>query len=62
MILADGAKPKNIFGAVAVDNTAYVEGVVLSQADTTPATGATIHGRLLAQTAVTRSGATVTQP
>ena len=66
VILAGGALPKNIFwqafGAVALDTTAHMEGVILAQTEITLATGATVNGRLLSQTAVTLDGNTVTQP
>ena len=66
IILAGGALPKNIFwqafGAVALDTTAHLEGIVLSQTEITLATGATVNGRLLSQTAVTLQQNTVTQP
>ena len=66
VLLAGGALPKNIFwqafGAVALDTTAHLEGIVLSQTEITLATGATVNGRLLSQTAVTVDGSTVTQP
>ena len=64
--LAGGALAKNIFwqvaGTVALDTTAHLEGVVLSQTAITLATGATVNGRLLSQTAVTLDASTVTQP
>ncbi len=66
VILTGGALPKNIFwqsfGVVALDTTAHMEGVILSQTAITLATGATVNGRLLAQTAVTLQSNTVTQP
>ncbi len=66
VILTGGALPKNIFwqsfGVVALDTTAHMEGVILSQTAITLATGATVNGRLLAQTAVTLDSNTVTQP
>jgi hypothetical protein len=66
VLLAGGALPKNIFwqayGAVALDTTAHIEGIVLSQTEITLATGATVNGRLLSQTAVTLDASTVTQP
>ncbi|MEO5656247.1 MAG: ice-binding family protein [Nitrospiria bacterium] len=66
VVLAGGALPKNIFwqsyGAVALDTTAHLEGIVLSQTEITLATGATVNGRLLSQTAVTIDGSTVTAP
>jgi hypothetical protein len=64
--LAGGALPKNIFwqtfGAVSLDTTAHLEGIVLSQTEITLATGATVNGRLLSQTAVTLDSSTVTEP
>ena len=66
VILAGGAVPKNIFwqsfGAVALDTTSHLEGIVLSQTEITLATGATVNGRLLSQTAVTLDASTVTEP
>ena len=66
VILTGGAQSKNVFwqvaGAVALDTTAHMEGVILSQTAITLATGATVNGRLLAQTAVTLQMNTVTQP
>ncbi len=65
-ILQGGALPKNIFwqvsGLVDVGTTAHLEGVVLSQAMIALHTGASINGRLLAQTAVTLDSSTVVQP
>jgi hypothetical protein len=64
--LAGGALAKNVFwqtfGAVALDTTAHLEGIVLSQTGISLATGATVNGRLLSQTAVTLDASTVTQP
>ncbi len=66
VILTGGALPKNIFwqsfGAVALDTTAHFEGIILCQTEITLATGASINGRLLSQTAVTLDQSTVTQP
>ena len=66
VILAGGALPKNIFwqvsGAVMVGTTAHLEGVVLTQTNVAMATGASINGRLFAQTAVTLDGNTVVEP
>ena len=66
VILTGGALPKNIFwqaaGAVALNTTAHMEGIVLSQTGISLATGATVNGRLLAQTAVILDASTVTQP
>jgi hypothetical protein len=66
IILAGGALPKNVFwqvaGLVDVGTTAHLEGVVLTQTSITLRTGASINGRLLAQTAVNIDGSTVVQP
>jgi hypothetical protein len=66
VIMTGGALAKNVFwqavGVVALDTTAHMEGIVLSQTAITLATGATVNGRLLAQTAVTLQMNTVTQP
>ena len=66
IILVGGALPKNIFwqvsGLVDLGTTAHCEGVVLSQTAITLRTGASINGRLLAQTAVNLDGNTVVQP
>lgn len=66
VVLSGGAKPKNVFwqvaGAVDIDTTAHVEGVILSQTAIVLRTGATLNGRLLAQTAVTLAGNTVVEP
>lgn len=66
ILLAGGAMAKNVFwqvaGRVEVGTTAHVEGVVLTQTSITLATGASINGRLLAQTAVNIDGSVVVQP
>lgn len=66
MILAGGAEPKNIFwqtsGAVSIGTTAKAEGVILGKTMIAMKTGASAHGRLLAQTAVTLEQNAVTQP
>jgi Ice-binding-like/Bacterial Ig-like domain len=66
MILAGGALPKNIFwqtsGAVSIGTTAQAEGVILSKTMIAMKTGASAHGRLFAQTAVTLQQNAVTQP
>jgi hypothetical protein len=66
IILAGGALPKNVFwqvaGLVDVGTTAHLEGVVLAQTSITLRTGASINGRLLAQTAVNIDGSTVVAP
>ena len=64
--LAGGARAKNIFwqvaGAVTIGTTAHFEGVVLAKTMIAVNTGASVTGRLLAQTAVTLQMNAVTQP
>ena len=64
--LAGGALAKNIFwqvaGAVTLGTTAHFEGVVLAKTMIAANTGASVNGRLLAQTAVTLQMNAVTQP
>jgi len=66
VILTGGALAKNVFwqvgGGVAIGTTAHLEGIVLSKTNIAVKTGASVHGRLLAQTAVTLQMNTVTQP
>ena len=66
ILLAGGALPKNVFwqvaGLVDLGTTAHAEGVVLTQTSVTLRTGASINGRLLAQTAVSLDGSTVIEP
>ena len=66
MILAGGAKSKNIFwqtsGAVSIGTTAHAEGVILSKTLIAMKTSASANSRLLAQTAVTLEQNAVTQP
>ncbi len=64
--LAGGALAKNVFwqvaGAVTIGTTAHFEGVVLAKTLIAVNTGASVNGRLLAQTAVTLQMNAVTQP
>jgi hypothetical protein len=66
MVLSGGAEPANIFwqvaGAVDLGATSHAEGIVLSKTAIKLQTGASLNGRLLAQTAVTLAKATVTAP
>ncbi len=66
ILLKGGALPKNIFwqvsGLVDVGTTAHLEGIVLTQTAIALHTGASINGRLFAQTAVTLDSSTVAQP
>jgi hypothetical protein len=64
--LSNGAQAKNIFwqvaGAVTLGTTSHFEGIILGKTGINLRTGATINGRLLAQTAVTLQMSTVTKP
>ena len=64
--LAGGALAKNVFWQVAgsadLGTTAHCEGVILTYTMISLQTGASIKGRLLAQTAVTIDGSTVVEP
>lgn len=64
--LAGGVQAKNVFwqtaGSVSVGTTAHFEGTILSKSLIAMKTGASINGRLLAQTAVTLQSNTVTEP
>ena len=64
--LTGGAQAKNIFwqvaGAVTLGTTSHFEGTILGQTGINLQTGASINGRLLAQTAATLQMNTVTQP
>jgi len=66
VILAGGALAKNIFwqtaSGVALGTTSHFEGVLLGQTMIAVKTGASVNGRLLAQTAVTLEQNAVTQP
>jgi hypothetical protein len=64
--LAGGAVPQNVYwqvaGLVDLGTTAHCEGIILTQTAVTMRTGATINGRLLAQTRVNLDHATVVEP
>jgi hypothetical protein len=64
--LSGGALAKNVFwqvaGATAIGTTAHFEGILLDQTSIAVNTGASVTGRLLAQTAVTLQKNAVTQP
>lgn len=66
ILLTGGAQAKNVFwqaaGAVSVGTTADFEGVVLAKTLVAVKTGASVTGRLLAQTAVTLQQNAITQP
>jgi Ice-binding-like len=64
--LAGGALAQNIFwqvaGVVTIGTTAHFEGVILAKTMIAVNTGASVNGRLFAQTAVTLQENAVTQP
>lgn len=64
--LSGGARAKNIFwqvaGAVTLNTTSHFEGVILGKTGINLKTGASINGRMLAQTAVTLQKNTVKRP
>jgi len=64
--LAGGALAKNVFwqvaGQVTIGTTSHFEGIVLSQTAINLQTGATLNGRLLAQSMVALDSAVVTKP
>ena len=66
MTLSGGARAKNIFwqvsGAVTLGTTSQFKGIILGKTGINLKTGASINGRLLAQTAVTLQKNTVTHP
>jgi hypothetical protein len=66
IILTGGALPQNIFwqcfGTVTIGTTAHFEGIILSKTSTTLGNGASVNGRLLAQTAVTLTANDITAP
>ncbi|KAL8278782.1 hypothetical protein RQP46_008851 [Phenoliferia psychrophenolica] len=66
MILAGGALAENVFFAVAstvtLGTTSHAEGILSSSTAVHLLTGATMNGRIFAQTAVTMQQATVVQP
>jgi hypothetical protein len=66
VILTGGAQAKNIFwvvaGAVTLGTYSHFEGSILGKTSLSLLTGASINGRLLAQTAVTLQMNTVTRP
>lgn len=66
IILSGGALAKNIFwqvaGSVSIGTTAHFEGVVLGKTLIAVNTGASVNGRLFAQTAATLQMNAITQP
>jgi hypothetical protein len=65
VVLTGGALAQNVFwqvfGVVNIGTTAHMEGEILSQTSIVLQTGASVNGRLLAQTAVTIAGSTVVE-
>ena len=66
VVLSGGARARNIFwqsaGQITIGTTAHFEGIVLCKTAIVMNTGATINGRLFAQTAVSLDSCNVTQP
>ena len=66
VVLRGHAQAQNVFwqvaGKVVLGTTSHVEGIVLSKTLIAMKTGASINGRLLAQTAVTLQKNSVTTP
>jgi len=66
MTLMGGARATNVFwqvaGMVELQTTSHAEGLVLSKTAIKLATGVSIDGRLLAQTAVNAASSTITAP
>lgn len=66
VFLSGGAQAKNIFwqafGNVTIGTAAHFEGIILTQTSISLMTGASMNGRLLAQTAVTLDANDVTSP
>jgi len=66
VILAGGAQAKNIFwqvaGQVTIGSTAHFEGIILGKTAVTLQTGASMNGRIFAQTAVSLDNNVITEP
>ncbi len=66
MVLSGGALPTNVVwqvaGSVKLGSSAHAEGTVLGKTDIQLQAGASVHGRLFAQTAVALSSSTVVDP
>lgn len=64
LLLTGGALSKNVFwqvaGRVELGTTSHLEGTILTQTSITLRTGASVKGRLMAQTAISLDAATVT--
>jgi hypothetical protein len=66
VILAGNARPENIYwqvaGLVDLGTTSHFEGIILTMTSIAVHTGATVNGRLMAQTAVTLDGNMIVEP
>jgi hypothetical protein len=66
IVLSGGALSQNVFwevaGSTEIGTTAHIEGVVLCQTSIALQTGASINGRLLAQSQVSIDGSAVVEP
>lgn len=66
VLLTGGAVSKNIFwqvsSSVVINTTAHVEGVVLAMTEIVVATGATVNGRLMSQSAIEVNQASLVEP
>jgi hypothetical protein len=66
VILTGGAQPQNVFwqvsGLVDLGTTSSLQGNILTATAITMRTGASVNGRLLAQTAVSVDASTITEP
>jgi Ice-binding-like len=66
IVLSGGALPENVFwqvsGSTDIGTTAQFQGVLLSMTSVAVHTGASIHGRMLAQAAVNIQGSAVVEP
>lgn len=66
MTLSGGAQPENIFwqvgGEVTIGTTSHFEGIILSMTGITLNNGASLNGRILAQTAAIFDANTITEP
>ncbi len=65
-LLTGGAVAEHVFwqisGKATLDTTSHVEGIVMSQTSIALKTGASVHGRMFAQTAISIDGSTVANP
>lgn len=66
VIMQGGALPENVFwqvaGSVTIGTGAHIEGIIMSATNVAVQSGASVKGRIFAQTAVTLDAATIDQP